>query len=81
MLALGMQVPGAVVILDERRAPWYAQTLKLPFTGTLGLLLRAKAEGRILRIGPVLDQLDGLRFRLSAKTRATALKLAGEGPG
>lgn len=79
VLALGLQVPDAVVILDEKLGRFYAEALKLTFTGTLGVLLRAKVEGRISRIGPVLEQLDRLKFRLSAKTRAAVLKLAGEG--
>ena len=78
VLALGMQIPGAVVILDERLARLHAQALKLTFTGTLGILLRAKAEGRLSQIEPVLAHLDRLGFRLSAKTRTAVLKLAGE---
>ena len=79
VLALGLQVPDAVLILDERLGRFYAEGLKLTFTGTLGILLRAKAEGRLLRIAPLLDELDRLRFRLSTRTRAAILKVAGEG--
>ena len=78
VLALGMQVPGAVVILDERLGRLHAEALELAFTGTLGILLRAKVEGRIPRIGPLLEDLDRLGFRLSARTRAAVLKQAGE---
>ncbi len=78
VLALGMQVPDAVVILDERLGRLYAKALKLTFTGTLGILLRAKVEGRIPRIEPLLEHLDRLGFRLSARTRAAVLKQAGE---
>jgi len=78
VLALGGQAPGAVVILDERLGRLHAESLKLTFTGTLGILLRAKAEGRISLIKPLLDQLDDLGFRLSAKTRAAVVKRAGE---
>jgi predicted nucleic acid-binding protein len=78
VLALGIQIPGAVVILDERLGRLHAQALNLTFTGTLGILLRAKVEGRLSQIEPVLAHLDRLGFRLSAKTRATVLKLAGE---
>lgn len=53
----------------------HAAVLKLTFT-----VLRARAEGQISRIAPVLEQLDRLRFRLSPKTRAGVLKLAGEDP-
>jgi hypothetical protein len=51
---------------------------KLTFTGTLGILLRAKLEGRIPRIEPFLERLGRLGFRLSARTQATVLKQAGE---
>ena len=79
VLALGLQVPGAVVILDKRLGRLHAAVLRLTFTGTLGILLRAKAEGQISRIAPVLEQLDRLKFRWSARTRAAVLDLAGEG--
>jgi uncharacterized protein len=70
VLALGMQIPGAVVILDERLARLYAEGLKLAYTGTLGIVLRAKREGRIPRIAPILEQLGRLGFRVSARTHA-----------
>jgi predicted nucleic acid-binding protein len=60
---------------DERLGRAHAEALKLTFTGTLGILLRAKVEGRIPRIEPVLDHLDRLGFRLSTRTRSAALKI------
>jgi predicted nucleic acid-binding protein len=66
------------VILDERLARVHAESLKLRFTGTLGILLRAKAERRIPRIEPLTEHLRHLGFRLSAKTQAAILRLAGE---
>jgi len=78
VLALGLQVPNTVVILDERLGRLQAEVLKLTFTGKMGIFLRAKAEGRISQIEPLLAHLDRLGFRLSAKTRAVVLKLAGE---
>lgn len=80
VLALAMQIPGAVLILDERLGRLYAKALKLSFTGTLGILLRAKVEGRIPRIEPLLEHLNRLAFRLSPRTRAAVLKQAGESP-
>ena len=77
-LALGLEFSSVVLILDEHLARVHAAALELTFTGTLGILLRAKSERRIMRIAPVLDRLDDLRFRLSARTRAAVLMLAGE---
>jgi predicted nucleic acid-binding protein len=78
VLALGTQVPGAVLVLDERLGRLRAEALKLTFTGTVGILLRAKVEGRIPMIELLLEHLDLLGFRLSARTRAAVLKQAGE---
>jgi predicted nucleic acid-binding protein len=56
----------------------HAEALKLAFTGTLGILLRAKVEGRIPRIDLLLAHLDRLGFRLSVETHAAVLRQAGE---
>jgi len=61
--------------------PWarqVAETLRLPVTGTLGLLLDAKRRNLIPAVRPLLEQLDALGFRLASHTRAAVLKLAGE---
>jgi predicted nucleic acid-binding protein len=77
VLALAMQVPGPLVIMDERIGRLYAAALKLTFTGTLGILLRAKAEGRIPRIEPLLEHLASLGFRLRReRTRPSSSRLA-----
>jgi predicted nucleic acid-binding protein len=46
--------------LDERLGRLHAEAMKLTFTGTLGILLRAKVEGRIPRIEPLLGHLGRL---------------------
>jgi predicted nucleic acid-binding protein len=47
VLAFGIQLPDALLLLDERLARVHARALQLNFTGTLGILLRAKDEGHI----------------------------------
>ena len=78
VLGLGAEMPGALLILDDRLARQHAALLELAFTGTLGVLLKAKQEGYLKALTPVLTQLDALRFRLSPETREEVLKLAGE---
>jgi len=46
--------------------------------GTLGLLLDAKKAGLLASVGPVLDRLQSLGFRLDPRTRAAVLRLSGE---
>lgn len=78
VLALAKQVADPLAILDDGLARRYARLLGIPFTGTLGVLLKAKSTGHLARVSPVLDRLDALRFRLDAETRAEVLKLANE---
>jgi predicted nucleic acid-binding protein len=67
-----------LAILDDGLARRHARLLGVTFTGTLGVLIRAKREGHITAIGPVLDRLEELRFRLDPGTRASVMHLAGE---
>lgn len=78
VLALALELEAPLVILDDALARRFAQRLDLPLTGTLGLLLKAKQQGRIDRVRPCLDRLEALRFRLDASTRASVLELANE---
>ena len=78
VLALGLRMPGTVIVMDERRCRLHAETLKLTCTGTLGILLRAKRAGHISRVLPILERLNSLGFRLSGKTYSAVALLAGE---
>ena len=78
VLALALESQNAVVILDDAVGRRAAGLLGIRMTGTLGLLLDARKRGLILKLSPVLDELDRLRFRVSPTTRAAVLKLAGE---
>ena len=79
VLALATQRPEVTALLDDRLAREVAERLGIRFTGTLGVLLRAKAEGHLERVTPLVDQLHGLGFRLDPTTRSAILELAGEG--
>jgi hypothetical protein len=67
-----------LVILDDALARRHAGLLGLRCTGTLGILIQAKRRGHLPAVRPILDRLEGLRFRLDPTTRASALDLAGE---
>ncbi len=78
VLMLGLELREAVVVLDDALARRMAEALGLRLTGTLGVLLDAKRAGLIPAVGPLLDRLQALRFRLAPHTRAAVLELAGE---
>lgn len=78
VISLAMSLPDALAILDDGLARAYARELNITFTGTLGVLLKAKQEEHLNVIRPVLDQLNTIGFRIDAKTQQLVLKLAGE---
>ena len=78
VIALALENRDAVVVLDDAVARRVAETLGVRLTGTLGLLLDAKRARLIPAVTPLLDQLESLRFRLAAPTRAAVRALAGE---
>ncbi len=78
VLALAVETADSLALLDDALARRHARLLKVAFTGTLGVLLKAKEGGHLIAVAPVLDELESLGFRLDAATRAAVLKLAQE---
>jgi predicted nucleic acid-binding protein len=78
VLALAIEEPGSLVILDDSLARQIARLRSLRTTGTAGVLLKAKHEGHILAVAPLLDRLMQLDFRLSDAVKAKILRLARE---
>lgn len=77
-IGLALERPDSLVLLDDRLARQYAAQLGLRYSGTLGILLRAKREGHLAALRPVIDQLVSLGFRLASETRVAVLQQAGE---
>jgi uncharacterized protein len=77
-LMLALEHPGTIVVLDDALARRVAESLRIPFTGTLGILLDAKKLGLIQAVQPQLARLQELGFRLSAQTRSSVLNLINE---
>jgi predicted nucleic acid-binding protein len=77
-IALAMETERSVVILDDLAARRLATDLEIPHTGTIGVLLKAKTQGLIPTLEPVLSDLKRVGFRISAELEEKALRLAGE---
>jgi predicted nucleic acid-binding protein len=78
VLALGLELAGSLLLLDDQDAHRHALALGLNISGTLGVLLLVKERGALHAIRPVLDRPQALRFRLDARTRQIALAIASE---
>jgi predicted nucleic acid-binding protein len=77
-IALALEIQTVPVLLDDKKARRIAEQLDLQVTGTVGLLLKAKKQGVLPAIRPVLDALERVDFRISSRLRNRALELAEE---
>ncbi|MGH2536535.1 MAG: DUF3368 domain-containing protein [Candidatus Promineifilaceae bacterium] len=78
VIALGQELRAALVIIDERLGRLHARRLGFAVTGTLGVLLRAKQEGLIGEVRPLIHELQRQGIRLSHTVIQRALALAKE---
>ena len=78
-IALALELPADLILLDERDGRSAAERAGLRVTGVLGVLLRAKDDGQIQLIKPEIVALRAqARFFLSARLQEKILALAGE---
>ncbi len=77
-LALALETPNSVVILDDYKARKIAERLGITFTGTIGVIIKAKLNGIIPSVKPLLEKIKQTDFRLSAEIETQALKEADE---
>ena len=77
-IALALEIPNSTLILDDYKARKIAQQLNLNFTGTIGVIIKAKVLGIIPSIKPILDKIRATNFRLSVELELQALKAANE---
>ena len=56
-LILAQEQNADIAIIDEKLGRRYAALLNIPVTGTIGVLLKAKEQGFISSIAPLLFEL------------------------
>ena len=67
-----------LLISDDKQARAAAKSLGISVIGTVGVLVRAKQNGVVSTIKPILDELELNNFFISRALREEALKLVGE---
>lgn len=65
VIALAQEVSADLVVIDERLGRRHATRMGLLVSGTLGVLLRAKNEGALTKIAPLLEALQEGGIRLA----------------
>lgn len=77
-IALALENPTSIVIIDDLKARKMARKLALRVTGTLGVLMKAKETGVIKKLKPFIKELEKTDFRIAQKIIDEILKIVGE---
>lgn len=77
-LALALMEKKQLLIIDDSLARDIARLQSLRFTGTAGVLLKAKQKGLISELKPLLYRLKDAGFYLREKVLMDLLRLSGE---
>jgi len=77
-IALAMELPSPLLILDDLKGRNLASQLNLSYTGTLGLLVLAKNAGIIKELKGYFDKIADTDFRVSPALLQTILEKSGE---
>ncbi len=78
VIALGIQDPESLLILDDSLGRRIAKFYKLQYTGTLGILIKAKKLGHLDAVAPIIDQLLAQGMWMTDTVIRDILRLAEE---
>ena len=78
VMILSKEIGADVVVIDDANAKKHAKYLGLPVTGTLGVLIKAKQEGYVEELKPILYQMVEHGIYISDNLVALCLKQVGE---
>jgi predicted nucleic acid-binding protein len=77
-IALALEIPDSLIILDDYKARKIAERLGISFTGTIGVIIKAKLSGIIPSIKPLLKKIKQTNFRITNDIEIQALSEANE---
>ncbi|MBL8874537.1 MAG: DUF3368 domain-containing protein [Phycisphaerae bacterium] len=78
-IVLATEIRPDAILVDDAQARAAAAALGVQTLGVLGLLLRAKRQGLVDRLLPLIDRLTSeIGFRVSPQLRLRVLEAAGE---
>ena len=77
-LALALEHRDCLLLLDDLKGRKIAEEWNIPYTGVLGILIKAKRARLISEVKPMLKRLLETNFRISPAIVAEALRIAGE---
>jgi predicted nucleic acid-binding protein len=77
-IALSLDMENPILMLDDLKGRKIAEKLNLRYSGTFGLILKAKQLGLINNVKPILEKIKSTNFRFNEKLFEIVLEQAGE---
>jgi predicted nucleic acid-binding protein len=77
-ICLALEIKNSTLIIDDIKGRKLAVKLGIEITGTLGVIIKAKLNGKIKSIKPLLTKIKNTNFRLSEELENNAIREAGE---
>ena len=77
-IVLAEQENARFLLIDDARERSVARRRGVAVVGVAGVLLAAKSRGTLAAVGPLLEELSRIGYRLSAELVAAVLERAGE---
>jgi len=78
VIVLALEHQPAMILIDDLKARKFAKMKGLNMIGTLGILLKAKREGLITELKPLLTELVSNNIRISTRIIEMTLQAAQE---
>lgn len=78
VMILAKEKNADLVIIDDANAKKHAKYLKLPVTGTLGVLIKAKRQGYISELKPIIQELIDKNIYISKNLMKFCLEQVNE---
>jgi predicted nucleic acid-binding protein len=78
VIAIGLEHPGSLLILDDQLGRRIALLYNQRYTGTMGMLIKAKQLGHLTNISTLIQQLQDRGMWLTESLIQNVLQLAGE---
>ncbi len=75
-IILALETPGSILIIDDLKGRKVAAEMDLKYSGSFGLLLRAKQEGILSNLRPIVERIRKTNFRYSDKLLESILEQA-----
>lgn len=77
-IVLALETNASLMIIDEKKGRGIARNLGIKISGILGVIVRAKETGHIDRVKPLVEKLEKVDFRISARLKSQILVRVGE---